>query len=310
MGVPLLGLGARGVGLDIGEEAVRVVLLKKRDQQFVLAGVGVAEIASWDNEQGAAQAMLSALKGAGVRKRDPLVCSIGGREVVIKKVELPAIPPQQVLEAVRWHYKETGLLPEEDAVFDTQVLGPTATGEMNILSVCAPKALIDKSLRLLEMAGIAPRHMDVAPLATLNAFLSLQRVAQDETIVFLSLSKRLPFLCLFNRHSLVPLVRYFSKEMETPAYMVEEIRTSVTYFQTELATPGSSLRCVYCGREELFSVLKEEMEGLFSLWNLTEPPEVFDPFAILEWEKSILPPGQSVQGPELAQAVGLALRVL
>jgi len=303
-------LGARGVGLDIGEEAVRAVLLKKRGQQFVLAGVGVSEIASPDNEHGTAQAVLAALKDAGVKKGDPLVCSIGGPDVVIKKVELPAIPPQQVLEAVRWHFKETGLLPEEDAVFDTQILESATTGAMNILSVCAPRALIDKSLKLLEMAGITPRHMDVGPLAALNAFLSLQRVAQDETIVFLSLSKRLPFLCLFSRHSLVPLVRYFSQEMETPAYMVEELRTSVTYFQTELAAPGSSLRCVYCGRGELFSVLKEEMEGLFALWNLAAPPEVFDPFSILEWEKSILPPGKSVQGPELVQAVGLALRVL
>jgi hypothetical protein len=257
-----------------------------------------------------AQAIVAALTGAGAKKRDPLVCAIGGPEVVIKKVELPAIPPQQILEAVRWHFKETGLLPEEEAVFDTQILEPTATGEMNVLSVCAPKALIEKNGRLLQRAGITPRHMDVASLATLNAFLSLQRVARDETLVFLSLTERLPYLCLFNRHCLVPLVRYFSQEMKQPANMIEEIRTSVTYFQTELAAEGSSLRCAYCGREELFSSLKDEMAGLVTLWKLSEPPEFFDPFSVLEWEKSILPPGKSVEGGELAQAVGLALRVL
>ena len=306
----MLGLSKRGVGLDIGEEGVRAVLLKKRGPQFIVAGVGVSEISSWDDEQEATRAVLGALKGAGVKRRDPLVCAIGGPDVVIKHVQLPTIPLPRVLEAVRWHFKETGLLPEADTVFDAQVLEPTPNGEMNILAVCAPRALINKNLKLLETAGIAPRYMDVGPLATLNAFLSLQRVARDETLVLLSLNERLPFLCLFNSQSGVPLIRYFSERLKSPTYIVEEIRTSVTYFQAELAAAGASLRCAYCGREERFSELKEQMEGLLALWNLQQPPALFDPLSILEWEKSILPPGKSIEGAELAQAVGLALRVL
>jgi hypothetical protein len=306
----LLGLSKRGVGLEISEDAVRAVLLKKRGPQMVLAGVGLGEIPSWTDEQGAAHAVLRALKGAGARRRDPLVCSVGGPEVVIKHVRLPTIPLPRVLEAVRWHFKETGLLPEADALFDAQVLDSSPNGEMNILAVCAPRALVNKHLKLLDTAGIAPRHMDVGPLATLNAFLGLQRVGRDETVVLLSLSERAPFLCLFNVQSGVPLIRYFSERLKSPATIVEEIRTSVTYFQAELASAGASLRCAYCGREERFAELKGQIEGLFGLWNLQQPPALFDPLSILEWEKSILPPGKPIEGGELAQAVGLALRVL
>ena len=305
----MFGLAKRAVGLDITEEAVRAVLVKKKGTRFTLAGVGLSQRSS-DNDQAAAQAVVAALKDAGATKRDPLVCSVGGPQVIVKKVELPELPPHQILDAVRWHYKETGLLSGEDVVFDAQVLEPTQSGGMNILSVCAPKGLIDKSLGSLQRAGLAPRHVDVAPLATLNAFLTLQRVEPNETIVLLSLSERLPFLCVHNRESLVPLVRYFSQELESPADMVEDIRTSVTYFQAELAAEGSTLRCVYCGKEELFAALQEEMEGLLVLWNLAQPPQLFDPLTLLEWEKSILPPGKTVQGAELAQAVGLAMRAL
>ena len=72
----MMGLGARGVGLDIGEDAVRAVLLKKKGRQFILAGVGLSEFSAPDDEQGVAQAVVAALTGAGAKKHDPLVCAI------------------------------------------------------------------------------------------------------------------------------------------------------------------------------------------------------------------------------------------
>ncbi|MBI4529744.1 MAG: pilus assembly protein PilM [Deltaproteobacteria bacterium] len=300
----------RAVGVDIGDDVVRAVVLKKRGQQFIAAGVGVSEIPLTDDWREAGQALAEALKGAGAKKRDPVVCSIGGPQVIIRLVKLPAIPLQRIVEAIRWQFRETGLLPEGDLVFDAQVLQTTPGGELNILAVCAPRGLLDKKLKLVETAGIVPLHIDVEPLATLNAFLSLQSVALDETIVLVSLSEPLPFLCLYNRQSQFPLIRYFSEGLENPASIVEEIRTSVTYFQAELAAPGTSLRCLYCGNQERFAGLKDQMASLLNLWNLREQAAAFDPLAILEWERSILPAGKLIQGTELAQAVGLALRAL
>jgi len=87
-----LGIGTRGVGLDVGEERVRAVLLKKREQQLILAGVGVSDIAYPGNEGATTQGILEALEAAGRKRRDPLACSIGGPQVVIRAVKLPALP--------------------------------------------------------------------------------------------------------------------------------------------------------------------------------------------------------------------------
>jgi len=303
-----LGFGGRGVGLDIGEERVRAALLKRKGQQLTLAGVGVSEIAYAGNEGAITQAILEALESAGRRRRDPVACSVGGPEVVIKTVKLPTLPLDRVLDAVKWHFQENGLLASSDAVFDAQILQPT-NGQMNILAVCAPMTLISRRLRILEGVHITPRHMDVEPLVNLNAFLTVEGLGQDETLVLISLNGPVPCLCLFNRQKGETLIRYIPEALVSPAAAVEGIRTSVAYYQAEIA-PGSSLRCIYCGREEDFSQLKEKMADLFVLWNLSTPPATFDPLSIMEWEGSILPPGKSIEGAELTQAVGLALRAL
>ncbi len=304
-----LGLGGRGVGLDVGEERVRAALVKKKGHQLILAGVGVSEIAYAVNEGAITQAILEALESAGRKRRDPVACSVRGPEVIVKAVKLPALPLNRVLEAVKWHFQENGLLASSDAVFDAQILQPTNGGQMNILAVCAPITLIGKRLRMLEGVHITPSHMDVEPLVNLNAFLALEGIEQDETLVMISLNDPVPCLCLFNRQNGETLIRYIPEALVSAAAAVEGIRTSVAYYQAEIA-PGSSLRCIYCVREEGFLQLKEKMADHFSLWNLSTAPATFDPLAIMEWEGSILPPGESIDGTELAQAVGLALRAL
>jgi len=304
-----LGIGTRGVGLDVGEERVRAVLLKKRERQLILAGVGVSDIAYPGNEGATTQAILAALEAAGRKRRDPLACSIGGPQVVIRTVKLPALPLTQVLDATKWHFQENGLLPSGDTIFDAQVLQPANGGPMNILAVCAPRTLMEKRLKVLEEAHLTPRHMDVEPLVTLNAVLALDGIGQDETLVLISLNEPAPFLCVFNQKSCGTLIRYIPQAFESPAAAADDIRTSVAYFQAEIAS-GSSVRCVFCGREVLSSQLKEKMADLFVQWNIPEGPATFDPLSIMEWERSILPPGKSIDGTELAQAVGLALRAL
>jgi hypothetical protein len=120
--------------------------------------------------------------------------------------------------------------------------------------------------------------MDVEPLVTLNAVLALEGIGQDETLVLISLNKPAPFLCVFNQKSCGTLIRYIPQAFENPAATADDIRTSVAYFQAEIAS-GSSVRCVFCNREVLSSQLKEKMADLFVRWNVPEGPATFDPLS-------------------------------
>lgn len=307
----VLGLGAKGIGLDIGAEQVKAVALKKRGQQFILAGTGLSEIPLGADDDTVAQAVQAALREAGAGKRPTVCTAVGGPSVVIKGIKMPPLPLSRVLEAVTWNFREHGLIPAGEAIFDAQVLGTSAEGQMHILAVCAPRELFQHRLRILRLAGVTPRRMEVGPLAILNAVLTLQGVAKDETVILLSTEAEIPFLCIYQRSAGAPLVRYFQDQYQSAAELIAGIRTAVAYFQSELGV-SSALRFVYCGKDSVFSNLKGGLQGLLALWNHPGDPTPFDPLSMpeLTWEKSILPAGKTIAGPQLVQAVGLAIAAL
>ena len=304
-------LGTKGVGLDIGAEQVKAVAVKKRGQQFILAGIGLSEIPLRADDDTVAQAVQSALQEAGAGKHPAVCAAVGGPSVVIKGIKVPPIPLSRVLEAVTWNFREHGLIPVGEAIFDAQILGTSAEGQMHILAVCTPRELFQHRLHILRMAGVTPKRIEVEPLAILNAILALQGVDRDETVVLLSTEAEVPFLCIYQRSAGAPLVRYFQDQDQSAAELLAGIRTSVAYFQSELAV-GSALRFVYCGKDSVFAELKGELQGLLALGNYSGAPTLFDPLSMPElgWEKSILPAGKSIEGPQLAQAVGLAMAAL
>ena len=304
-------LDAKGVGLDISAEQVKAVAVKKWGQQFILAGIGLSEIPRMADDATVAQAVKAALQEAGAGKHPAVCTAVGGPSVVIKGIKVPPLPLSRVLEAVRWNFQEHGLIPAGEAIFDAQVLGTSAEGQMHILAVCAPRELFQHRLRILRLAGVTPRQMHVGPLAILNAILTLQGVARDETVILLSTEAEVPFLCIYQRSAGAPLVRYFEEQYHSAAELIAGVRTSVAYFQSELVA-GSALRFVYCGKDSVFAELKGELQGLLALWNHFDDPTPFDPLSMpeLEWGKSVLPAGKSIQGPQFVQAVGLAIAAL
>jgi Tfp pilus assembly PilM family ATPase len=302
-------MGARAVGLDIGVEQVKAVALQKRRHQCILTGIGLSTIPQRANDEAVAQAVKAALREAGAGKSAAICAAVGGPSVVVKGIQLPRTPLPRVLDAVRWSFQEHGLLPSAGAVLDAQVLRTSDEGQMHIMAVCVPQDLVDRRLRLLTRAGVTPQKMDVQPLALLNAILALQEVDTDETLVLLSLASEAALICVYNAAAGAPLIRYLHAEHESAAEMLGEIRTAVTYFQSQLAEV-STLRFVYCGPKSIFGELQAGLPELLALWNQRDDPMLFDPLTRLEGAQRFLPADTSVEGSQFAPAVGLAMRAL
>src|SRR5262245_1534316 len=217
----------RAVGLDIGAEQVRAVVLHKRRHQCSLAGVGLSAVPPRADEEAVAQAVKGALREAGAGKRAVLRAAIGGPAVVVKGLQLPRTPLPQVLEAVRRSLRDHGLLPARGAILDAQVLGTSDEGQMQILAVCVPQELVEQRLRILARAGVTPQKMEVEPLTLLNAILSMHEVATDETLVLLSLAPEAALVCVYHAAAGAPLIHYLQSQQHSPAEMIAEIRTAV-----------------------------------------------------------------------------------
>jgi type IV pilus assembly protein PilM len=117
-----------------------------------------------------AEAIRGALAGAGVKTK-AVVTGVGGRDVIIKKIQIERVKEQQARELMRWEAEHHVPFDMESVELDFQILDPDAGGlEMSVLLVAAKRELIESKVRVLTDAGLEPGLVDVEAFALHNAF--------------------------------------------------------------------------------------------------------------------------------------------
>src|SRR5262245_21357296 len=172
----------RAVGLDVGSGSIKALAAERRGSEIVVVGQGMTAVEAGSDSRQITQAVHATLASAG-SEGEPVIAAIGGPEVVIRQVALPPPPPQKILPALEIQHRELGLLPPGEAVMDAQVLRRSwDAGSTEVLSVSAPKALIDERVRLLQQAAVNVQTIDVEPLALLNGALHLTGLEAGELL--------------------------------------------------------------------------------------------------------------------------------
>ena len=117
-----------------------------------------------------AEAIQSALAAADVKGKQ-VVTAVGGRDVIIKKIQIERVKEQQARELMRWEAEQHVPFDMESVELDFQILDPDDDGvEMSVLLVAAKRELIESKLRVLTDAGLEPSMVDVDAFALHNAF--------------------------------------------------------------------------------------------------------------------------------------------
>ncbi len=164
------------VGLDIGSglikiavidhgkgapELVKVVITKLQPDAIVEGEVMDPGIVS--------DAIRAALDNAKVGNKR-IVTAVGGRDVIIKKIQTERVKEKQARELMRWEAEQH--VPDVESVeLDFQILDSGKTSdEMNVLLVAAKRDLVDAKMRILADAGVTPSIVDVDAFALHNAF--------------------------------------------------------------------------------------------------------------------------------------------
>src|SRR6185437_4416869 len=118
-----------------------------------------------------AEAISTAIAGADVKSTKDVVTAVGGRDVIIKKIQIERVKEQQARELMRWEAEQHVPFDMESVELDFQILDPDADGvEMSVLLVAAKRDLIESKIRMLTDAGLAPGVVDVEAFALHNAF--------------------------------------------------------------------------------------------------------------------------------------------
>jgi type IV pilus assembly protein PilM len=175
----LLGRKKTTIGLDIGSGLVKVAVVEHGRSEPELVKVAITPLLADAIVDGeimdpniVADAIRAALQQAGVKvKGKSVAIAVGGRDVIIKKIQIERVKEQQARELMRWEAEQHVPFDMESVELDFQILDPDAEGlEMSVLLVAAKRELVEAKLRLLTDAGVSPAVVDVDAFALHNAF--------------------------------------------------------------------------------------------------------------------------------------------
>ena len=165
------------IGVDIGSGLVKVAVVEHGRGEPELVKVAIAPMMADAIVEGevmdpglVCEAVLAAIADAGVKPKS-VVTAVGGRDVIIKKIQIERVKEQQARELMRWEAEQHVPFDMESVELDFQILDPDAEGlEMSVLLVAAKRELVENKLRLLGDAGINASVVDVDAFALHNAF--------------------------------------------------------------------------------------------------------------------------------------------
>lgn len=173
----LFGRKKTTVGLDIGSGLIKVAVVDHAKSQPELVRVAITPLLADAIVEGeimdpgiVADAVTSCLAEAGVTTKE-VVTAVGGRDVIIKKIQIERVKEQQARELMRWEAEQHVPFDMESVELDFQILDPEGrTPEMSVLLVAAKRELVEAKVRLLADAGLNATAVDVDAFALHNAF--------------------------------------------------------------------------------------------------------------------------------------------
>ncbi len=173
----LFGRKKTTIGLDIGSGLIKIAVIDHGNGDPELTKVVITPLLADAIVEGevmdpgiVTDAIRSAMDEAGVKSRG-VVTAVGGRDVIIKKIQIERVKEQQARELMRWEAEQHVPFDMESVELDFQILDPEGDGmEMQVLLVAAKRELVENKMRMLTDAGIAPSIVDVDAFALHNAF--------------------------------------------------------------------------------------------------------------------------------------------
>ncbi|HEU0015830.1 MAG TPA: type IV pilus assembly protein PilM, partial [Longimicrobium sp.] len=175
--VSLLRRNRSTVGLDIGSGFVKIAVVDHSGPEPELTHVSHTPLIADAIVEGevmdpqiVVETVRSLLESAAIKPKR-LVASVGGRDVMVKKIQMDRMKEADAREVIRWEAEQYVPFDMENVQLDFQVLDPLDDGlQMNVLLVAAKREVVDQKVSLLRDAGLVPAVVDVDSFALHNAF--------------------------------------------------------------------------------------------------------------------------------------------
>jgi len=97
-------------------------------------------------------------------KRYPVYLVLGGKQIVIRVINIPELPPNEIRQALSWEITKYIPIPREELIFDFEVLDRVNTQsgrQLRIMVIAARKQYIEGYCDILAHMGLKPMVVDI-----------------------------------------------------------------------------------------------------------------------------------------------------
>jgi len=185
------------VGLDIGSSAIKLVQLKETKGRYSLQKFGVKPLEpevivdGTVMDEGRVVSAIRELFDENRVKNKQVAISISGHAVIVKKINLPPMPDEELPGQVKLAAEQYIPFDINEVNIDFHVLpaDPMAEqqGDMSVILVAAKKDKINELTELVKGAGLVPMIMDVDAFAVENMHAVNYPMAQDDTTALVNI---------------------------------------------------------------------------------------------------------------------------
>lgn len=187
----LLSRSQTCVGVDLGSSVVKIVQLERRGERYRVRRFGCRGLdpdvvdGVPDHNSPRLKATLSDL----IRELDvfgsPVVMSVSGPSVMVKRIRLSGVKPDSLDEYLTWEGHQYIPYAMQDIYFDYWILPPSRHGaastDIELLLVAAKHQVVENRKRLLEEVGVRPVVCDVDGLALLKVVMEKSRTFRGQS---------------------------------------------------------------------------------------------------------------------------------
>jgi type IV pilus assembly protein PilM len=165
------------VGLDIGSSAIKLVELKeKKAGSYQLLKMGLEPLSPEAIVDGSIMdssmvvETIQRLNASQSVKNSSFGTSLSGHSVIIKKISLPAMSPEELAESIQWEAEQYIPFDINDVSLDYVPLPSPAGENLDVILVAVKKEKINDYTSVITQSGKTPALVDVDAFALQNCY--------------------------------------------------------------------------------------------------------------------------------------------
>ena len=233
------------VGLDIGSSLIKVVEVDHSKDSPMLTRYGIVKLPPEAIVEGeimdqslVVQGIQECMAKAGVTAKN-VVTAVSGRAVIVKKVVMDKMNPDDAKEAIFWEAEQHVPFDIDDVCLDFQVLNEdVGANQMEILLVAAKKEMVNAHAGIVRDAGLNPVVIDVDSFAIQNAVEATSDTGAGRVVGLVNIGSDVTNINIIQNN-----IPYFTRDLSVGSNVfVEAVQRElgVTFDEAENMLSGSA----------------------------------------------------------------------